>query len=112
MKKTRHGLPCPAARLTILKYILMTKLAIILVFAFTIPSFANSYGQKTISLHLENMPVKEVLKAIEDQGFYRFVYKTRILPRDQKISINVQNASLADVLGILLQNSSLTYRPV
>src|SRR5260221_10205090 len=110
MKKIRHGLSCKTARLTI-KYILMTKLTLIFVFGFTIPSFANSYGQN-ISLNLNNVPVKEVLKAIEDQGFYRFVYKTRILPRDQKITINVDNASLGDVLSTLLQNSSLTWRRV
>src|SRR5882762_9460452 len=111
MKKMRHGLSCQTARLTI-KYILMTKLALILVFGFTIPSFANSYGQNNINLHLNNVPVREVLKAIENQGFYRFVYQTRILPKEQKISIDVDNASLNDVLNTLLQNSSLTYRRV
>jgi TonB-linked SusC/RagA family outer membrane protein len=90
----------------------MTKLALILVFGFTIPSFANSYGQNNINLHLNNVPVREVLKAIENQGFYRFVYQTRILPKEQKISIDVDNASLNDVLNTLLQNSSLTYRRV
>lgn len=108
MKKIRHGLSSQTARLTI-KYLLMTKLAIILVFGFTIPSFANSYGQN-ISLNLNGVPVKDVLKAIENQGFYRFVYKTRILPKEQKITINVENASLNDVLSVILQNSSLTYR--
>ena len=110
MKKIRHGLSHKTARLTI-KYILMTKLALIFVFGFTIPSFANGYGQN-ISLNLSNVPVKEVLKAIENQGFYRFVYKTRILPKEQKITINVENASLSDVLATLLQNSSLSYRRV
>jgi len=108
MKKIRHGLSGRTARLTI-KYLLMTKLAIILVLAFTIPSFANSYGQN-ISLNLNGVPVREVLKAIENQGFYRFVYKTRILPKEQKVTINVENASLNEVLSILLQNSALTYR--
>src|SRR5438128_36954 len=109
MKKIRHGLSCPAARLTI-KYLLMTKIAIILILAFTIPSFANSYGQNTINLHLDNAPVKEALKAIERQGFYRFVYQTRLLPKDQKITIHVEDASLNDVLSVLLQNSALSYR--
>lgn len=111
MKKMKHGLSCRTARLT-LKYVLMTKLAIILIVGFTIPSFANSYGQNDISLRLKKVPLREALKAIENQGFYRFVYKTRLLPKDEKVTIDVQDAPLHDVMAAILQNSGLTYRRV
>lgn len=111
MKKMRHGLSRQTARLTI-KYVLMTKLALILVVGFTLPSFAHSYGQNNINLNLSNAPVKDALKAIENQGFYRFVYKTRLLPKDGKVTINVQNASLQDVLTAILLNSNLTFKRV
>src|SRR5689334_6443435 len=112
MKKTRHGLPCPAARLT-LKYFLMTKLAIILIACFTLPAAASSYGQGSISLRLDNVTVKDVLKAIEDQGYYRFVYKTSILSRgQQRTSVSVENAPVTEVLALVLKNGSLTYRKI
>ncbi len=112
MKKTRHGLPCPAARLT-LKYFLMTKLAIILIACFTLPAAASTYGQGNISLRLDNVTVKDVLKAIEDQGSYRFVYKTSVLSRgQQRTSVAVDNASVTEVLALVLKNSPLTYRKV
>jgi len=111
MKKTRHGLPCPAARLTF-KYFLMTKLAIILIIGFTIPAAASSYGQGNITLRLDNVTIKDVLKAIEDQGSFRFVYKTSVLPKEQRLSVNVENATLSDVMKVVLLNSSLTYRKV
>src|SRR6185503_10153618 len=112
MKKTRHGLPCPATRLTF-KYFLMTKLAIILIIGFTLPAAASSYGQGNISLKLDNVTIKDVLKAIEDQGSYRFVYKTSVLARGQQLtSVAVDNASLDEVMKLILKNSSLTYRKV
>ena len=106
----RFGLSPRTARLTI-KCLLMTKLAIILGLVFTIPSFANSYGQK-ISLQLDNVSLKDALKAIENQDYYRFVYQSRIITKDQKVTIHVTDAQLNDVLGILLQNSSLGYKKV
>src|SRR5262245_23623636 len=112
MKKKQHGLPCPAARLTIIKYVLMTKLAIILIVGFTVPTFANSYGQNEISLNLHRVQLKDALKAIESQGFYRFVYQSRILSKDEKVSIKVENATINEVLTSILQNSHLTYRKI
>jgi TonB-linked SusC/RagA family outer membrane protein len=111
MKKIRHGLSCPAARLTF-KFLLMTKLAIILIIGFTIPAAASSYGQGNITLKLENVTIKDALKAIEDQGAYRFVYKTSVLPKQQRVTFSVDNASLGDVMKVVLQSSSLTYRKV
>ncbi|HEY8970026.1 MAG TPA: carboxypeptidase-like regulatory domain-containing protein, partial [Puia sp.] len=91
----------------------MTKLALILIIGFTLPAAASSYGQGNISLKLDNVTIKDVLKAIEDQGSYRFVYKTSVLARGQQLtSIAVDNASLDEVMKLILKNSSLTYRKV
>src|SRR6185437_12783461 len=87
------------ARGTLIKYLMMTKLAILFVVAFSTQTFAKSYGQdKNISLRLENVQLKKVFKAIENQGFFRFVYKDDALPHEQLVSISVKNASLDDVL--------------
>ena len=56
-----------------MKYLLMTKLAILFVVLFSTQSFAKTYGQENINLKLENVQLKKVFKAIENQGFFRFV---------------------------------------
>lgn len=113
MKKTRHGSPCPASRLTY-KFLLMTKLALILIIGFTLPAAASSYGQMNITLRLDNVTIKDALKAIEDQGVYRFVYKTSVLSREQRsrTTLTADNATLDEVMKVILKNSALTYRKV
>jgi TonB-dependent starch-binding outer membrane protein SusC len=93
----------------IIKYLLMTKLAILLIFAISAQSFAHGFGQG-ISLKLERVQLKKVFKVIEEQGIFRFVYNDEILPRDKRISIEVHNASLDEVLEKVLLATSLTYR--
>jgi TonB-linked SusC/RagA family outer membrane protein len=93
-----------------LKYLLMTKLTILLLGGFIIPAFATTYGQKNISISLEKVHIKEALNAIQSQGVYRFVYKARLLPKDETISLHVRDATLQEVLAIILNNTPLTYK--
>jgi TonB-dependent starch-binding outer membrane protein SusC len=92
-----------------IKYLLMTKMAILLVLAFSTQSFAKSFGQTSIDLRLERVKLKKALKAIEDQGYFRFVYQDDMLPKDQLVSIDVHHATLDEVLDRLLANTSLAY---
>jgi len=104
MKKTGCGVSVDTGR-QIIKCLLMTKLAILLIF---VNAFASGYGQGNISIRLDNMPLKRVFKAIEEGGVYRFVYKDAILPKEG-ISIRVQHADLAEVMDKVLENTGLTY---
>jgi TonB-linked SusC/RagA family outer membrane protein len=97
------------ARSSLIKCLLMTKLAILFILFFSTQSFAKSFGQRNISLNLEKVQLKKVFKAIEGQGFFRFVYKDDILPHDLLVSISVKDASLDDVLGRVLSGTSLSY---
>ncbi|HXB08398.1 MAG TPA: TonB-dependent receptor [Puia sp.] len=95
----------------LIKYLLMTKLAILLVVLFSTQSYARVYGQQhNISLRLDKVQLKKVFKAIENQGFFRFVYNDDALPREQLVSINVKEASLDEVLAKVLANTPLKYR--
>jgi len=67
MKKNAPGMTTHVPRLFI-KCLLMMKFTILLVFAFSLQSFARGYGQETISLNLEKATLKKVFKAIEQQG--------------------------------------------
>src|SRR6266568_2474583 len=108
MKKSGCGVSEDTGRL-IIKRLLMTKLAVLLGFALSIQSFANGYGQGNINLRLEKTPLKKVFRAIEDQGFFRFVYKDEILPKDQRISIKVKHETVENVLAEILGNTGLSY---
>jgi TonB-linked SusC/RagA family outer membrane protein len=108
MKKTGSG-PSPERVCLLIKYLLMTKLAILCVLAFSFQSFARGYGQGNINLRLERTQLKKVFKAIEDQGFFRFVYKDEILPRDKSVTIVAQQASVEEVLAKVLDRTGLSY---
>ncbi|MEO5561776.1 MAG: STN domain-containing protein, partial [Chitinophagaceae bacterium] len=94
-----------------LKCLLWAKFNVILLCFFSIQSFAGINAQDNINLNLQNVGLTTVFKAIEKQAKYRFVYKTETIP-DNNVSIEVKNASLEDVLQIVLNNTSLTYRKV
>ena len=109
MKKNGLGVS-PYTPCRFIKCLLMMKFILLLIVAFSVQSFAHGYGQDNISLNLEKVSFKKVFKDIEKQGSFRFVYKDEILPRDQRVSITIENASLDEVLKLVLQNTSLTYR--
>lgn len=108
MKKTQYGISS-GIRHVLIKCLLMTKMVILLIFAFSTQGFANTYGQG-ISLKLERVQLKKALKSIEKQGDFRFVYKDNLLKNNQLVSINVNNVSLADVLDKVFRHTNLTYQ--
>lgn len=108
MKKNEYEAFVCLRRLLI-KSLLMTKMAILLVLAFSSQTYAHSYGQG-ISLKLENVKLKTVFKSIEEQGNFRFVYKDQLLKEAQLVTIEVKNASLTEVMDKILQNTNLSYR--
>lgn len=111
MKKNVPGVwsyaSCP-----FIKCLLMMKFSLLLVLAFSLQSFGKGFGQEHINLNLEKVTLKKVFKTIEQQGVCRFVYKDDVLPRDQRISINVENASLDEVLKKVLRDTELSYKKV
>src|SRR5215203_92319 len=110
MKKNTRCVSFGSFRLP-LKCLLWAKFNVILLCFFSIQSLAGINAQDNISLSLQNVGLTQVFKAIEKQAKYRFVYKTEAIP-DNSVSIEVKNASLEDVLQIVLDNTPLTYRKV
>ncbi len=109
MKKNGHLVSADTGRFLI-KCLLMMKFTILLVAVLSLQSFARGYGQDNITLKLEKANLKKAFKTIEEQGVFRFVYKDEILPRELKVSINVKDKPLEEVMQKILQNTSLAYR--
>ncbi len=70
---------------------------------------AKTTGQK-ITLNVQNEKLGKVLKAIEQQTSYRFIYSNRVVPVNKQVSLSAIEKDLHEVLNDLLQNFNLAYR--
>lgn len=93
------------------KVLMFMKLtAILTVFAFLHVS-ASSYSQDTkISLKLKSVSVQQLFNAIEKKTSYRFVFSNDIIPSNFKVSIDVQNTAVSEVLSHALDRSDLDFK--
>lgn len=99
----RTGILCPVLtqkNVRIMKLILF--ISVIMLFRL---SATESHGQSTrISLKVNNLTLKEVLKGIESRSEYTFYYKDDVIDTNKKISINAEDESISDILLSILPN--------
>ncbi|HTJ10715.1 MAG TPA: TonB-dependent receptor [Dinghuibacter sp.] len=86
------------------------KLTVLLVLATTMQVSAKVNGQATISLHLDKVEISRALNTIERQGVYHFLYNSRLSGIQQKVSIDVSNRDVRDVLAQMFTGTDLTYK--
>lgn len=70
---------------------------------------AGVKGQR-ISLKMDQTEITKVLKAIEKQGAYRFLYNSDIKGLRDKVSIEATNAELSEFMPRLLAGKDLGYK--
>lgn len=89
----------------------ITKLALLFLFVcLWETTAASSYSQVT-KLNLEvNGTILQVLKSIENQSEFTFVYKLDEVNLDENVSVDMKNKSINEVLDALLRDKSLGYR--
>lgn len=68
----------------------------------------KAYSQD-ISLNLRNITVKEAIVALEEKYGYRFLYETGDIDTRKKISVNISNGSINDIMKQILAGQDLTY---
>ena len=73
--------------------------------------FANeTYSQtKTLNLSMEKATVKEVLSKIEDQSEFYFMYSSKFIDVNRKVTVNVKNKKIGSVLDLLLAGTNVSY---
>lgn len=91
------------------KSILIMKLTLILIVAFSLQSIANVYSQQKVTLNIKSADFTKVINAIQKQTNYHFVFSERKIPSTKKLSINVQNEDVSVVLKNLLAGSEFTF---
>jgi TonB-linked SusC/RagA family outer membrane protein len=65
---------------------------------------ANVYSQQKFTLSIKQTDVSSILTKIQKQSDYRFFYNYASLKKLGKVDIDVQNATIEQVLGALIDN--------
>ncbi len=73
---------------------------------------ANSVYSQEISVSYSTTPMKEVLKAIEKQSDYTFVYNNNLVDANKKVSVEAKKSGIKPVMDQLLKNSGYEYKIV
>ncbi|MGF6850223.1 TonB-linked SusC/RagA family outer membrane protein [Chitinophaga sp. W3I9] len=73
------------------------------------PVYATSATQEKISISLEKVSIKTVLKAIQQKSRYRLIYNDDILPEKPPVSIHAENATVEQLLTETLSGTTLRY---
>ncbi len=68
-------------------------------------------SDKTITLQIENKPIRQVLASITKQTGLRFSYNPNVLNEKKPVSIKIQNGSLDNVLKLILPDS-ISYKQI
>jgi len=86
------------------------KLAIVIVLftAFQVKAYP-SLGQ-TVSLSMNNTEIKKVLKSIERDGDFRFLFNSDLKDIKKRVTVNIINAPVNEALNSLFSGTNLTYR--
>ena len=109
MKKNGIGLSRSLLR-EIKKLMLMTKLTIFLSLFFVLQLSANVYSQNQLTVDSKNKTVKEVLSEIENQSNFRFFYNEKLIDLNRRVTFNINNEDITDVMNNLFGISDVTYK--
>jgi TonB-linked SusC/RagA family outer membrane protein len=89
------------------------KITILLLLVSIASVFAvDSYAQATkLTLQLSDKAIKEVLYEVEEQSEFRFFYNENVNV-DKKISVDIKNKTVFDVLDEILDETNIQYRVI
>lgn len=87
------------------------KLSMILLLVGLMQVTASVYSQTTkLSVDARNQKIVDVLKAIEDQSEFRFFYKNEHIDVNRKVSLNVEDRSVEEILDNIFEDTDITYK--
>lgn len=92
-------------------YNLKMKLSLMLICLLAIAAHANpAYAQRTkISLDIENATLQEVIDEIESKTEFRFIFSTKAVDNQRKVSIAVKNKRIDRILPLLFPEGKISY---
>ena len=94
-----------------LKTIRIMKIALMFILVGIFQVSATTYAQEhRISVSVENGNFYDVVSQIEKQSEFMFFYKSEEIDNSQKISLNVNNKLVSEILDEITKNNNLTYK--
>jgi len=93
------------------KVLLTMKLTVFIVCLSAISVLAtNAYSQNArISLNMENLSIKEVLKEIENTSEFYFLYNNELVDVEKKVNIHVEKELINNVIDELFSGQAINY---
>ena len=74
---------------------------------------SEAYSQTTkMTLQLSNATVKEVLNRIEEKSEFFFLYNSKLVDVNRKVSVNVKEERIDEILNSLFQETEVVYTVV
>ncbi len=92
------------------KTLLIMKLSIIILLFTVFQVSASTTSGQNISLSMNNADIKNVLKTIERDGNFRFLFNSDLKDIKKKVNVSVVNQTIAEVLNSLFSETNLTYK--
>lgn len=91
-----------------------TKLIVLLMLVSTFELLASSaFAQNTkLSLNTSSTTVKQALKQVESQSDYNFFFNENLLDIDRKVSLQLEEVSIEEILDKLFKGTNVNYRLV
>lgn len=111
MKKNCNRLRWDGIHRPWLKILIAMKLTVIMSLLIITQAFAiKSYSQRaSLTLKMDNVTVKDVLRVIEDKSDFYFLYNNDLINVNRIVSIEVKNEKIQDVLSQLFADKSVNF---
>jgi TonB-linked SusC/RagA family outer membrane protein len=98
---------------SLFKWLRVMKLTLFFLLAAFMHVSASVYSQQTkISISLQNVLVKDVLKLVEDQSEFFFLYKNENIDVNRTVSVDVKKKSVEYLLDQLFKGTTVSYEVV
>src|SRR5699024_5533665 len=91
------------------KLLLFMKLTFFLLLISFMQVSAHAFSQEKFSFDYENVSAEKIFSKIQKEGYYRFFYTKKDIRKLGEVSLQVENATIQDVLNSVLSNG-LTYK--
>lgn len=71
----------------------------------------TTYSQGTkLTLEFKDQPIKEILRQIENQSEFLFLYNSKIVDVERKVNIEAKDLKIEEILDILFAGSGVTHK--
>ncbi|MGE4587110.1 MAG: TonB-dependent receptor, partial [Mangrovibacterium sp.] len=93
------------------KLFLTMRLTLLAILLAVFQGFAlNTYAQNTkLTLKMENTTIKKVLNSIEEQTDFFFLYNSKLIDVEQKVTIDIQGQNIKNVLEQVFTGTGINY---